>query len=454
MRFDTFYFLIFFALVFLLTRPVTFRPYVLLAASLAFYAFAGWRDVVLMGILLLANYLAAWRVTQWRFMLPAIIVLNLGALLFYKYRTFIADGFGAQDVFSAEIVIPVGISFYVFQMIAYQVDLAQGLSRPFTSLPRFALFKMFFPQLIAGPIVRIEEMKGQIDALFAGRIHRLRLPVYGLLLCLAGLFKKGVLADSLAPQVDWIFTSGPGDALTAWLGAALFSFQIYFDFSGYSDMAIGLAALLGFRLPLNFRYPYLSTSPRDFWRRWHITLSTWIRDYLYISLGGSRQGGALRQAFVLLLVMAVMGLWHGANWTFLVWGCGWGVLILAWRVSHAETWLPQSMGWLLTMLAATSLWVFFRASSLESALEYSGVMWGGGAEIYTDPARPGAGLLGGVLAVLLVLHRAEAAFLEGRNLFGLRRWNQPWVWGLLIGLCFWIALMPKALDNPFIYFRF
>ncbi|MBZ0217707.1 MAG: hypothetical protein K8F25_14205 [Fimbriimonadaceae bacterium] len=291
MFFDSIEFFVFFLLVFIASRVRSVAAYVLLAASLIFYLFAGWIDFVLFIVVATMNWLFAFRVRESRLWLGAAICVNIGALAFFKYRSLILLGSDAQALNFAGIAIPLGISFYIFQKIAYLIDVHRGVTEIIRSPARFGLFTAFFPQLIAGPIVRAREFLPQIDRLFAGNIKRPWLVSFGLGMILLGLFKKIVLSDSLAPLVDDSFSAVPVHALSAWIAAWLFAFQIYFDFSGYCDIAIGAARLLGIRLPVNFRTPYLSHDPREFWQRWHITLSTWIRDYLYIPLGGNRSTG-------------------------------------------------------------------------------------------------------------------------------------------------------------------
>jgi D-alanyl-lipoteichoic acid acyltransferase DltB (MBOAT superfamily) len=459
MSFDTLPFLLLFVLTYAAARMAPAQGWPLLFASVVSYAFAGPIDTALFGLVILVN----WRLglimrPAARGPLIAAVVFNIGVLAAFKYRNLLLGLDAESQSFVAGVAIPLGISFYTFQSIAYLADIYRGQVIPERSLVRFALFKSFFPQLIAGPIVRAHILLPQVERLFAGTLRPSRLVGFGLLLCLVGIVKKVMGADSLAPIVDDIFARGPAGAFTAWLGIWLFAFQIYFDFSGYSDMAVGMARMLGVKLPVNFRTPYLAASPRAFWQRWHITLSTWIRDYLYQPLGGSRCGGPLRQTLVLVAVMGLAGFWHGANWTFLVWGLLWGGAIALWRVT-GPVWqrLPAAAGWLATLLVVLLLWVPFRAPSIGAAGDYLATMLGwsaAGPVSYLAADDMGTALIVLGAAALLALHRAEQHAAGPRLLRLLRRWDGPFLRGVTIALIGWLLILPKTNPNPFIYFRF
>jgi D-alanyl-lipoteichoic acid acyltransferase DltB (MBOAT superfamily) len=239
--------------------------------------------------------------------------------------------------------------------------------------------------------------------------------------------------------------------LSAWAGAWLFGFQIYFDFSGYTDIALGAALFLGVRLPQNFRTPYLAVDPQEFWRRWHMTLSAWIRDYLFMPLRG-RKGGPLRQAMVLLVVMALAGLWHGANWTFVAWGALWGTYILLWRaMAPVLARLPNGLRWSLHLAVVMTLWVFFRSPNIGFAMRYVARMYS-----LDLPPTVSASTVWAVVGcgLLLLLHRVES-YTHGRPaVLWIRRWRGPLLVGLLSGLCVLLLLFPNDDINPFIYFRF
>lgn len=266
MRFDALYFLLFFIVIFGLSRVRNIGPLIYIGASLLFYIVAGWKDVALILSMIVINYGLSFQIHK-KFMLPLTIIVNIGILLFFKYSAFLSENFLPQEIFSTDIIIPLGISFYTFQMIAYQVDLVRKDCVHISSFPKFFLFIGFFPQLVAGPIVRANQFLPQLDRIFSGVPQKHIIYSLGLGLCLLGLIKKVILSDSIAPVVENAFTTLPNGMAEAWQGVMLFGFQIYYDFSGYTDIALGLAYLLGVKLPLNFRQPYLSKSPQEFWYR-------------------------------------------------------------------------------------------------------------------------------------------------------------------------------------------
>lgn len=468
MSFDSLIFMLCFGGFLVLYRLLPMPRVLALAASLAFYAVAGWFDLGLVLAVKIANFwlsrfvtpdkVAPERVGNRKLRLILIIATNVATLAFFKYRSLLTGGSLSQNVFGMDIVIPLGISFYIFQIIAYQVDVYRGTVARITSLPSFLLFSLYFPQLIAGPIVRASQLAPQIHRLswWGRKAPKPRIAIsFGLGLITLGLIKKVLLADAIAPWVDAGFAEGVADSFTGWVIAWAFSFQIYFDFSGYSDMAVGMAALMGIRLPINFRQPFLSRSPQEFWRRWHITLSSWIRDYLYIPLGGNR-GGALRNALVLIAVMGLAGLWHGANWTFILWGLLWGAVIFLWRPFRHVLQKVPGLDWALVMLAVVVLFVLFRAADIHSAVQFIATLFGGGGEgtmRLGDSPGDRLWMLAGC-AALMGLHWLERRLLSLRTVHRLMRRDHPLVWGLLLGLCLWMVLLPKISTTPFIYFRF
>jgi alginate O-acetyltransferase complex protein AlgI len=425
---------------------------VLILASVVFYAVAGPFDSAIFLTAVSLNWLIQVGLPPGRRRIVAAVIVNIGLIGYFKYRNLVLGEVGQSGSY-LDTALPLGISFYSLQALAYHVDVARSVSGPARSFPEFFLFKAFFPQLIAGPIVRARQVLPQIQRLFDGRPRPHRLFAFGLGLLVLGLAKKVMLADSLAPAVDDIFANPPESAYQAWLGAVLFMFQIYFDFSGYSDIAIGSAYLLGIRLPWNFRTPYVSTGPREFWQRWHISLSTWIRDYLYIPLGGNR-GGPLRAAAVLLGAMALAGLWHGANYTFIVWGTAWGIYILIGRMLRLDG-APKVLAWLPHILVVTLLWVIFRSPNVGYALHYLNTMltFHGGLPEAVDDAAPPWQVAAGV-ALLFALHWAELYLQRPTVLYVLRRIDGPVVRGLFGTLALLLILLPRYNPNPFIYFRF
>jgi alginate O-acetyltransferase complex protein AlgI len=352
----------------------------LVCASVAFYSYWNIRFVPPLALSLCVNYLLSRRLSETRdkTLLALGVAFNLALLGYFKYfNFFVSNVSGALnfDFAPQEIILPIAISFYTFQNIAYLVDIYHGKA-PAGGLRDYLLFITFFPHLIAGPLVHHAEMLPQFSALSKGKEIERALIIAGLTIFIVGLFKKVVIADSLVGFVDPVFARAELHKHivwgAAWAAALAFTLQIYFDFSGYSDMAIGLALLFGIRLPMNFNSPYKSYSIIEFWRRWHITLSRFLRDYLYIPLGGNRKGNRRRYTN-LLTVMFLGGLWHGAGWPFVIWGTMHGAMLSVnhlWRKrpgAPPEDSKPRFRAWLLTFFCVVVTWVFFRAASLHGA---------------------------------------------------------------------------------------
>jgi alginate O-acetyltransferase complex protein AlgI len=351
-------------------------------ASLVFYSFSSWPFVALLLGSIAFNYLIGWLLisgslrARSRFaVLTTGVAGDLLALGVFKYAGFIVGNFNAlfSTSVTVNILLPVGISFYTFTQIAFLVDAYRGKVAHY-ALPHYALFVTYFPHLIAGPILHHRDMIPQFESANAKRPNP-RLILFGLIIFGIGLFKKTVLADGIQPLVALAFHQASPSFDQAWIGALAYTFQLYFDFSGYSDMAIGISLMFGIFLPLNFNSPYKATSIIDFWRRWHMTLSQFLRDYLYIPLGGNRHGSLLRYVN-LMVTMLLGGLWHGAAWTFVIWGALHGLYLC---INHA--WanfgpaIPEPLkrparlvSFLLTFVAVVVAWVFFRAETLASAL--------------------------------------------------------------------------------------
>jgi alginate O-acetyltransferase complex protein AlgI len=364
--------------------PARVRPAFLLAASYTFYA--NWNPPFL-GLIIgmtAVNYglgLAQARSGLGnRWLLAIAVAFNLATLGVFKYLGFLdstalalTHALGLPASWPVvRLILPLGLSFFTFEFIHYQVDLYRG-SYPIRSPIRFALFPAFFPTQIAGPIKRYEDFDKQVQLQPSFDASQF---LEGLELIALGMVKKIVLADTLLPIADTVFAPGvKPNFLDTWVGVIAFSFQIYLDFSGYTDIGRGSAQLLGYNVPINFRAPYLATTARDFWRRWHMSLSSWLRDYLYIPLGGNR-GGPWRTRLNLLVTMALGGLWHGAAWHFVTWGIGHGILLIGNREvtsspllqRRVPRWLAIGGGWAATQVAVLMLWALFRASSDGGAL--------------------------------------------------------------------------------------
>jgi alginate O-acetyltransferase complex protein AlgI len=454
--------------------PRAWRNTLLLAASVFFYGFGEKVFVLIMLGLIAAN----WALGLWidrargtpgaRVALAGAVVVNIGMLAVWKYANFLADNLnalllsaGLSPVRLDPIALPIGISFYVFQMFAYVIDVYRADTPVQRNPGKVALYVMFFPQLIAGPIVRYRDVADQIDR---RRITRHSFAT-GVRRFILGLGKKVLIANTVAGPADALF-GVPPDQLTAgaaWLGVACYALQIYFDFSGYSDMAIGLGRMFGFRFLENFLYPYTSRSVTEFWRRWHISLSTWFRDYLYVPLGGNRRGPA-RTYFNLLTVFLLCGLWHGASWTFVAWGLFHGAFLVAERLGLGALLqrLPTFAQRAYTLLAVLVGWVFFRAGTFSQAAGYLAAMAGlspaSGLEqplgLHLTPDVLMA-LVGGTLAstpLLPVLarwraRRRRAPAFEAAMSFG-------GAVGLIVVLAASATLLAADTYNPFIYFRF
>ena len=454
------------------------RNAILLAASLLFYA---WGETVYLLVMLFsiaANYLfgllidrARERGSRGGTAFALAVATNLGLLGFFKYANFFVDnlnqvlpvlGLAPMDI--GRVHLPIGISFFTFQALSYIIDLYRNETAVQRSLLNFALYKALFPQLIAGPIVRYRDVAREIEQRtvslhdFAGGVQRF----------IIGLGKKVLIANVMGRAADTIFAT-PAETLPAtlaWTGAIAFMLQIYFDFSGYSDMAIGLGRMFGFHFLENFNYPYIARSIREFWRRWHISLSTWFRDYLYIPLGGNRHG-PVRTGANLLLVFLLCGLWHGASWTFLIWGVYHGIFLVLERVPAVRRLLdrlPAPVQHAYVLLVVLVGWVFFRADTFAHALAYLQAM--------VDFSRPPlfnsqlflalnnefsltlAAAVIGSTPVFMLLQRWRA----GRPIVPApaMRWlaATAQVGSLGFVLVYSIAAVLGGAHNPFLYFRF
>ena len=453
-----------------LREPASFRPQHLFLLLASYYFYMSWNAVLILLIVFstLVDYVLGARIhastclRRRRTLLILSLVINLGLLALFKYANFFIDNtnavlgmFSMRVPFVVDIILPVGISFFTFQSMSYTIDIYRRELQPARSFTDFALFVSFFPQLVAGPIVRASQFLPQLDRpRRPGDIDIDR----GLNYLLLGLVKKVLISDWLSTIADPLFANPlEYNGLGVWMGVIAYTLQIYCDFSGYSDMAIGTAALLGYRLPDNFNMPYLSRNISEFWSRWHISLSTWLRDYLYIPLGGNRFGHLLTLRN-LLVVMFLGGLWHGAQWTFVAWGCAHGLALVVHKEFRRRFPLDQSrrlspagiaLGWLGTMIFVCATWVLFRAPSFETArilltkmafLDNSG----------SSPASP-------VLALCLVI--VVLSHLAGVRMFGGGGAGFPHVrlpfraFGYAVVALVLLLLAPSG-ARPFIYFQF
>ena len=428
------------------------RQMLLVAASLIFYGWWNVAYVPLLVALTLANWLIArlFAGSGRRALLTAGIALNLLVLAIFKYADFLGANVAlalGQAWGPLAIVLPLGISFFVFQKISYLIDLRRG-DRHIYGLLDFCLFVSFFPVLVAGPLVRHNEIIPQFRA-DPRRPEMWDNLSRGAVLFVFGLFKKLAVADTLAPNVDRLFAqaaSVPLNAAEAWSAAGGYALQIYFDFSGYSDMATGLALMFGLALPDNFDAPYAATSIRDFWRRWHMTLSRFLRDYLYLPLGGNRRG-PWRQAGNVVLTMLLGGLWHGAGWNFVLWGGAHGAALAVNGAWHRAAWrMPRALGWVLTSLFVVLAWVPFRAPDRGTALRMWIAMTGADG---IGRVRLDDGLMFPLAALLAILGPTSL------HLARVRLPPRPWVAiPTALVLVYLLLLSGGRTGTTFIYFQF
>lgn len=431
--------------------PSRLRNLVLLVMSLAFYS---WGEPVYISIMLFSTVfdygngiaiekcLSSGRKRAARAVLLLSVAGNLGILGFFKYSNFFIEtvnAAGGTDFPLLELSLPIGISFYTFQTMSYTIDVYLGQARAQKNLVQFGAYVAMFPQLVAGPIVKYKDISGQL----ADRNVTAERFSYGISRFITGLSKKVFLANNIG--MVWEQISGGNlaglSAAEAWIGAAAFSFQIYFDFSGYSDMAIGLGELFGFHFQENFNHPYRSKSMTEFWRRWHISLGTWFREYVYIPLGGSRKG-MKRQLLNLLIVWCLTGLWHGASWNFLVWGLYFGVFLTAEKLFLLRR-LEALPGWVshaYCLIFVAVSWVIFAFDSMADVCTYVKSMFGLGSGGWIGEAALYYGETWGVFFVVCALCSL--------GIFKMKRAFLPVLFAASI--CF----LAGGTYNPFLYFRF
>jgi alginate O-acetyltransferase complex protein AlgI len=473
MVFSSSLFLLYFLPVFLLVYyflPKGIKNLFILLFSIFFYAWGApdfiW--IVLVSIIAdfyIVRFIARAEGRNRKLLTGLSVVINIGLLAYFKYANFFIGNFnslissmGMHPVHWAKVALPIGISFFTFHKITYAVDVYRKVCTPLKKITDYAMYILMFPQLVAGPIVRFNEVAGQI--IDREKNETIDNRFTGFFRFVIGLSKKVLIANVLGEEVDRIFALGVNDLTTslAWIGVIAYAFQIYFDFSGYSDMALGMGKMIGFKFPENFNNPYISQSITEFWRRWHMSLSRFMRDYLYIPLGGNRVSTA-RMYFNLWVVFLISGLWHGAAWNFIAWGAFHGFFLVADRLfllkfyEKIGKWPSIMMTFLITLVG----WVLFRADTLTHAVNYLGSM-------FSLDFRPGEIVPGVKFYVILVL----AVLFSFQGLIrGMEGWQekvlspeQPkrkLVWMTAFSVLFFIISVGAITStgfNPFIYFRF
>jgi D-alanyl-lipoteichoic acid acyltransferase DltB (MBOAT superfamily) len=480
MLFNSFEFFVFLVIVFvsywfIFKRNLQIQNVLLLVSSYVFYGWWDWRFLSLIFISSLIDFTIGFLLGKYqsaktrKAIISVSVIINLGLLGFFKYFNFFIDSFtslmniiGLQaNEMSLRIILPVGISFYTFQSLSYTIDVYRNQLKPTRNIISFFSFVSFFPQLVAGPIERAANLLPQF---YVKRTFDLQLASDGLRQILWGFFKKLVIADNCALYVNKIFSHYPDESgMTLLLGAILFAFQIYCDFSGYSDIAIGTARIFGFRLMRNFAYPYFSRDIAEFWRHWHISLSSWFRDYLYIPLGGSRVN-KLKQVRNIFIVFTVSGFWHGANWTFIAWGFLHALYFLPLLlmkknrvnldiVAHGRIFpsIREFGNILLTFLLVCIAWIFFRSENLQAAFDYFFRMQ---AAFFVRPEEALKIISPPVLYCLLLLIIMEWKQRSKQHALEIQMLPQSLRWIVYIVIIFLIFMYGNFNKTEFIYFAF
>lgn len=476
MVFSSAVFIFYFLPVFLFVYYCTgMRNAVILVGSLAFYVWGeGVYILLLVGLLILNRWLGIAVSTSHRARLTLSIgiFLNLTVLVIFKYSQFfldVASNLIGSSSPKLDIHLPLGISFFIFQLISYLIEVHRRSIEPERNLVRLSTYIMMFPHLVAGPIVRYSDIVQELHHRRVG-VDKIGL---GIQYFIVGLCQKVMIANSVAPAADHLFGLGL-DSIhmsEAWIGSVAYMLQIYFDFCGYSNMAIGLAFLLGFHFPRNFDYPYSSRSITEFWRRWHMSLSFWFRDYVYIPLGGSREG-SIKTVRNLLIVFAITGLWHGAAWTFILWGIYHGIfVVLEYIYLNARlTRIPSVISRAYTLIVVMVGWVFFRAESLSQTTAVLKALVGFDSDAKTWPPIAAwmtpeitIGLIAGVIlsfpVIPRILKKAHAVEIKGALRLDMKGHPTEIVHALptvvlVIGLIISVFLLVSSTLNPFLYFRF
>ncbi len=441
------------------------RNYILLIASIIFYAWGEPRYLAIMIISILVNYIGALGLDKFKSphqrlgIVTATILVDLSFLFYFKYFNFVVDNINLAlhtHIDFVDVIMPIGISFYTFQAMSYLIDVYRKEVPAQRDVYKLALYIVLFPQLIAGPIVKYHDVCEQID----DRKVEFKYVIIGLKRFIIGLAKKVLIANTLAVVVDKIFEQAPENLTTeiAWLGAVAYCLQLYYDFSGYSDMAIGLGLMFGFKFLENFNYPYISKSISEFWRRWHISLATWFRQYLYIPLGGNRKG-TLRTYWNLFFIFLVTGVWHGAAWNYILWGVWNGIFIvferfIGWSKDKADTKLVSVGKHIYALLAIGIGMIIFRAPSVMYGFEFIGKMLGINVGEHLPNFDYGINnkfalmMVVGLICAMPVCKNMLYVAYERKVL---RTVINIW----LFVLFFWSTIsLAASTYNPFIYFRF
>jgi alginate O-acetyltransferase complex protein AlgI len=449
--------------------PRKLKNTVLLLASLFFYAWGEPKFVIFLLLSIVLNYIFALLVEKNRekhvlvkWVVAVTVIANLSILIVFKYANFIVENLNnllGTTIELGNIPFPLGISFFTFQGLSYVIDVYRKDAKAQRNLINMAMYKALFPQLIAGPIVRYVTVAHQID----DRKESIPKFAEGTKRFIIGLAKKMILANNCGWVADQVFAMPPGEISVgmAWIGIIAYSLQIYFDFSGYSDMAIGLGKMFGFDFLENFNYPYIARSATDFWRRWHISLSTWFKDYLYIPLGGNR-GGTFMTYRNLFIVWMATGIWHGAAWTFIAWGVYYGVLIMlekAFLLKLLKS-IPRVFQHLYALLAVMIGWVFFRAETFTYGFDYLKVMFGASGNPIWDQqasfyfAQYGIIILIAIIAATPVFHWFKERFLKQGTVGATSGRDLVVTAGYAVIFFLTLVSVVSSTFNPFIYFRF
>lgn len=472
MVFSTSLFLVIFLPVFLITYYLVgkkLRNWVILIASTIFYAWGAPKFVfVLLGSTALTFYLVrlmhnAQDIKSKRIYLVLSIMVNLGLLIYFKYANFFIENVnymlnlvGINAIGWVDVLLPIGISFYTFQSLTYSVDVYRKVHAPLDKVHDYMLYIMSFPQMIAGPIVRFNTIADQI----VNRKETADDKLSGFIRFSIGLAKKVLIANVMGEQADMIMNGDINTigTATAWIGILAYTFQIYFDFSGYSDMAIGLGRMMGFKFPENFNNPYISQSITEFWRRWHITLGAWMRDYLYIPLGGNRVKTNRRLYFNLWFVFLLSGLWHGASWSFVFWGAYHGFFLVAERLFLLRFYkrIGKYPSVILTFLIVVIGWVFFRIEQFDVAVLYIGKMFSlNTSNLDVIPSFMSIFIIAILFSFsnLFKAGKASGSFIFDKEVYSLKQYAWLVPMGLLL-FALSLSYITSSGFNPFIYFRF